>query len=120
MLHLVYSFKAKIISNKKADRLGLLQHNLQTIGHIKLSLVIGQTETELLFTVVGKCTITHCKHLSNLVAQPINKPICIACCRKQQNVHVVGHKDTQISEGIFSLSYETWQHKITCSQQALV
>lgn len=58
MLHWFNSFKEKIISNKNEEHLGPLQHNLQTIGHIKLSLVIAQTETDLLFTVVGKCIIT--------------------------------------------------------------
>ncbi|XP_060779767.1 nuclear receptor-interacting protein 3-like isoform X2 [Neoarius graeffei] len=45
-------FNAKITNNKNEDHLGPLLHNLQTIGHMKLSLVIGQTETDLLFTVV--------------------------------------------------------------------
>lgn len=57
MLHWFYSFKERIISNKNGDHLGPLQHNLQIIGHIKLSLVIGQTEIDLLFSVVGKCKI---------------------------------------------------------------
>lgn len=67
-----YSFNAKITSNKNGDRLGPLLHNLQTIGHIKLSLVIGQTETDLLFTVVGKCMIILFLSIAKIQAIKLN------------------------------------------------
>lgn len=102
ILHSFYSFKAKIISNKNEDYLGPRQHNLQTIGHIKLSLVIGQTETDLLFTVVGKCMITLFFSIAKIQAITLIMT-CIVCCRNQQNVYVIGHKDTQVSEGKPSL-----------------
>uniref|UniRef100_A0A3B1IJF1 Nuclear receptor interacting protein 3 n=1 Tax=Astyanax mexicanus TaxID=7994 RepID=A0A3B1IJF1_ASTMX len=44
--------KEKIISGKSEADLGSLQHNLLIIGQIVLSLVIGQTKMELLFSVV--------------------------------------------------------------------
>lgn len=43
--------KEKIICGKSEADLGVLQHNLLTIGQIVLSLVIGQTKMELLFSV---------------------------------------------------------------------
>lgn len=95
MLHLFCSLKTRIINNKNEDHLGPLQHNLQTLGHIKLNLVIGQTETNLLFTVVGECMITLFLSIAKIQTIKCNSYMkCIVCCRKQQNVYVIGHKDT--------------------------
>ncbi|XP_066541727.1 nuclear receptor-interacting protein 3-like isoform X2 [Hoplias malabaricus] len=47
-----FGVKEKTIRGKSEDDLGPLQHNLQAIGQILLSLVIGQTKMDVLFSVV--------------------------------------------------------------------
>ncbi|MCI4379146.1 hypothetical protein PGIGA_G00224670 [Pangasianodon gigas] len=94
-------FKAKIISNKNEDHLGPLQHNLQTIGHIKLSLVIGQTETDLLFTVVENNRM-----FISLGTKTLKFLKCVIDTEKQmlvlgnsirEQVHFVGKHENEVS-----------------------
>ncbi|KAG7333290.1 hypothetical protein KOW79_003425 [Hemibagrus wyckioides] len=94
-------FKEMIISNKNGDHLGPLQHNLQIIGHIKLSLVIGQTETDLLFSVVE----TNRMFIS-LGTKTLKFLKCVIDTEKQmlvfgnsvrEQVHFVGKRENEVS-----------------------
>ncbi|KAB5574843.1 hypothetical protein PHYPO_G00213810 [Pangasianodon hypophthalmus] len=94
-------FKAQIISNKNEDHLGPLQHNLQTVGHLKLSLVIGQTEIDLLFTVVENNRM-----FISLGTKTLKFLKCVIDTEKQmlvlgnsirEQVHFVGKHENEVS-----------------------